>query len=273
MHSLISGKTKFLGLIADPVAQARTPDMANTLLEQRHQFGDFVLLPLQVSTQGIVPVVDALRQIQNFSGAVISMPHKTAIVELIDELTPEAALVGAVNVIRRNMDGRLIGTMLDGEGFVAGLQAAGYCVPGTHCVLAGAGGAASAIAFALAKHGCASLCIINRTSSRAEALAERVRSAFPRISVTTEATAAHFDIAINATSLGMRDCDELPFTSALIGRTRLVAECVITPEMTPLLELAAQQGKAIHTGVPMLAAQMELMLEFMGAAQVSRPHP
>lgn len=268
MSSLISGRTKLLGLIADPVAQARTPGMANTLLEQQHQFGDFVLLPLHVSAQGIIPVVDALRQIQNFSGAVVSMPHKSTIVELIDELTAEAALAGAVNVIRRDVDGRLIGTMLDGEGFVAGLQAAGHPIHGTRCVLAGAGGAASAIAFALAKHGCASLCIINRTRSKAEALAERVRLAFPQLSVTTEAAStAHFDMAVNATSLGMHDCDELPFTSALIDRVGLVAECVIAPEMTPLLELAAKQGKAIHTGVPMLEAQLGLMLEFMGAAQ------
>lgn len=272
MSSLINGRTKFLGLIADPVAQARTPGMANALLEQQHQFGDFVLLPLHVSAQGIIPVVEALRQIQNFSGAVVSMPHKSTIVELLDELTAEAALVGAVNVIRRNVDGQLTGTMLDGEGFVAGLQAAGHRIPGTHCVLAGAGGTASAIAFALAKHGCASLCIINRTSSKAVALAERVRLAFPQIPVTTEAdSAAHFDIAINATSLGMRDSDELPFTSALVDRARLVAECVIAPEMTPLLHLAAKQGKTIHTGVPMLVAQIGLMLEFMGVVQPGKP--
>lgn len=265
MSSPITGNTRILALIADPIVQARTPGMANALLEQRQLLGKFVLLPMHVSAQGIIPVVDALRQIKNFSGAVVSMPHKSAIVELIDELTLEARLVGAVNVIRRNADGRLIGTILDGEGFVTGLLSAGHRVSAARCLLAGAGGAASAIAFALAKHGCASLCITNRTHARAEALASRIQLAFPHISISTEPDPSqNFDIAINATPLGMQPNDELPFSSALIDRSTLLAECVIAPEMTPLLEFAASKGKLIHTGVPMLAGQMRLMLDFMG---------
>jgi len=92
-------------------------------------------------------------------GAFVSMPHKAAIVPLLDELTPEARLVGAVNVVRRAADGRLIGTVLDSEGFVAGLRSAGHEVAGASYLLMGAGGAAAAIAFALAAHGCASLTI------------------------------------------------------------------------------------------------------------------
>src|SRR6185436_9805369 len=100
--------------------------MANALLAERDRFGAFVLLPMQVPAGGLEEVVAAVRRIENFGGAIVSMPHKGAIVPLLDELTPEARLVGAVNVIRRDAAGRLAGTALDGEGFVAGLRACGH---------------------------------------------------------------------------------------------------------------------------------------------------
>jgi hypothetical protein len=78
----------------------------------------------------------ALRHVGNFAGAIVSMPHKMAVVDLLDELT-QARLVGAVNVICRRADGRLVGTILDGEGFVGGLRA-GHRVAGARCLLAGA---------------------------------------------------------------------------------------------------------------------------------------
>jgi shikimate dehydrogenase len=266
MLSSITGNTKILGVIADPVSQARTPAMANALFGERGRWGVFVMLPMHVSAEGFPAFIAGLRALKNFGGAVVSMPHKVVAAHLVDELTPEARLVGAVNVVRRNPDGRLIGTMLDGEGFVAGLAGAGYRVKGTHILLVGAGGAASAIAFALAKHGCASLCIQNRTPERASALSARVSHAYPQVEISTEVHSnCHYDIAINATSLGMTPNDELPIAKPLIRHCDRVAECVIAPEMTPLLQEASGQGKVIHTGVPMLAAQMNLMLAFMGA--------
>lgn len=261
----ISGGTRLLALIADPVVQARSPAMANARLRERGQFGAFALLPMQVSALALADVVTALRQTQNFAGAVVSMPHKSAIVPLLDEVTPEARLVGAVNVVRRTAEGRLIGTILDGEGFVAGLRSAGHVVEGAACLLVGAGGAASAIAFALAQHGCASLTIRNRTAAKAAALAARLRQASPSAPVRSgDDDCQGYDIAINATSLGMKPDDALPMSSDLVEKSALIAECVIAPEMTPLLVLAREKGRAIHTGVPMLAAQMDLMLRFMG---------
>ncbi len=261
----ITGATTILGLIADPVIRARSPAMANALLERWGRSAACVLVPMQVAAEGLAACVAALRHVKNFGGAIVSMPHKTAIVELLDELTPEARRVGAVNVIRRYPDGRLAGTILDGEGFVGGLAREGHPVTDAHCVLAGAGGAASAVAFALAKHGCASLCIVNRTAAKAEDLAARVRSAFPALRVATDAASFHrIDIAVNATSLGMQPHDALPFPDSVIAHAALIAECVIAPEMTRLLQTARRHGKAIHTGVPMLEAQLEMLLRFMG---------
>ena len=121
----ITGRTRLLAIIADPVAGTQSPVMVNDVLQKRGLFGAFVLLPMQVGPDGLGPTIRALRHIRTFAGAIVSMPHKSAIVPLLDELTPEAQLAGAVNVIRRTPAGRLLGTDLDGEGFVAGLRSAG----------------------------------------------------------------------------------------------------------------------------------------------------
>ena len=263
----ITGATTLLGLIADPLIKARSPAMANALLQRWGRSDEYVLAPMNVAAGGLAEFVSALRHLRSFGGAIVSMPHKTTIVQLLDELTPDARLVGAVNVIHRRANGELVGTILDGEGFVGGLVREGHRVDGAHCLLAGAGGAASAVAFALAKHGANSLCIVNRTQAKAEELARRVGAAFPSVRVGTQpASMPRIDIAVNGTSLGMHPGDALPFDEAVIGRSALVAECVVAPEMTQLLEIARQRGRAIHTGVPMLEAQLEMLLRFMGVA-------
>jgi shikimate 5-dehydrogenase len=125
-------------------------------------------------------------------------------------MSSEAQLVGAANVIRREADGHLVGAAFDGEGFVTGLRSAGHEVRGKTCFMVGAGGAA-AIAFALAKYGCKSLTISNRTESKAASLASRVREACPQVQVQLESISeSGYDFAINATSLGMKPNDELP---------------------------------------------------------------
>jgi shikimate dehydrogenase len=261
----ITGRTRLLALIADPVDQARSPSMANAILQQNGQFGSFVLVPMHVPPDALGQVMAALRSIGNFAGAIVSMPHKSAIVPMLDELSADAQMVGAVNVVRRSGDRRLLGAVLDGEGFVAGLRLAGHKIRGASCLLIGAGGAGAAIAFALAKHGCGSLTIQNRTASKAMSLSARVRQAFPAVPVqSSDSGVDSYDILINATSLGMRTDDELPVPEDVLERSALVAECVVAPEMTRLLQLAQARGRSIHTGVPMLTAQMDLMLRFMG---------
>lgn len=263
----VSGATRILGLVADPVVQARSPAMATALLRRHGRFGAFVLVPMETPAGALGDVVVGLRRIGNFAGAIVSMPHKTAIAPLLDELTPAAQQVGAVNVVRRAHDGRLVGTVLDGEGFVAGLAAAGHVVARRRCLLAGAGGAAAAIAVALAEHGAAALTIVNRTVAKAEALAVRVRAAHPGVVVEAVGAADEhrdWDLAINATSLGMRPDDAVPFSDAVLAHVAVVAECVVAPETTRLLARARELGRTIHGGLPMLRAQMELMLRFMG---------
>lgn len=261
---MITGTTELLALIADPVVRARTPGLVNEALAARGC--DAVLVALRVPASGLADVVRAWRAIESFRGAVVSMPHKEAIVPLLDALTPDATAVGAVNTVRREPDGRLVGTTLDGEGFVGGLRDAGVVVAGRSFFLAGAGGAAAAIAYALGKHGAARLTLHNRTAARADALAARLTAAWPALQVARAATPdpAGHDVAINATALGMDPADPPPFPVHGLARDAVVAEVIAAHEETALLRAAAAHGARVHPGRAMLVAQVGLILDFIG---------
>ncbi|MFT2098725.1 shikimate dehydrogenase family protein [Marinomonas sp. 2405UD66-6] len=261
----ITGKSKLLAIIGDPIFQVKTPIMANERLAELGCLGQYVLMPMEVHSSDLIRCVEGLRKIKNFSGAVITMPHKKAIVPLLDDIMPEAEIVGAVNTVFYHANGRLQGTILDGEGFVHGLINEGYTVSGSHCVLADAGGAASAIAFSLLKQGCDRLYVQNRTQAKAIELVKRLKRTFPEKNIQAYVPDNQmFDIAINGTKLGMSEEDDLPFSESIIQRSNLIAECVLAPDMTKLLMTAKASGKQIHKGKHMLQAQLDLMLRFMG---------
>ncbi|MFE0752480.1 shikimate dehydrogenase family protein [Inquilinus sp. NPDC058860] len=260
----ITGHTRIFGILADPIHHVKTPEVMNALLD-RHGV-DGVLVPFHVAPDGLARLVDGLRAQRNFGGFIATVPHKPAMLALCDEVTPQAQHIGAVNCVRRETDGRMVGAMLDGTGFVAALRASGLEPQGLRAYLAGAGGAASAIAFALAEAGLRHLTIANRTRDKAEALAARLRDAHPGLSVGTDAdsVAAH-DLVVNATSLGLRPGDPPPLDLSRIEHRQFVAEAIMDPAETPLLAAAAAKGCRVQPGLPMLEAQITLMARHMGA--------
>jgi shikimate dehydrogenase len=240
---------------------------------------DGVMVPMHVHPEGFAALVDGLRRMQNLDGFIVTVPYKTAMPAYCDELTPAARQVGAVNIVRRHDDGRMTGGILDGDGFVAGLRGAGFDPSGLSAYLAGAGGAACAIAFALLQAGVSRLTIANRTAARARALVERLAIAFPgtTISTGTEDPSGH-DLVINATSLGLREDDPLPLDAGHLSANQIVAEIIMKPVRTRLLLAASERGCRLQYGEPMLAAQIELMAAFMGvplpvAAPGAAPRP
>ena len=259
----ITGRTRLYAIVGDPIAQVKTPQAINQILAQRGLDG--VLMPLHVAPPAFANLVTALRGIKNFGGMVVTVPHKTAMAALCDAISPAAAAVGAVNVVRREADGRLVGDILDGQGFCAGLRQHGIAVEGQSAYLAGAGGAAHAIAFALADAGVARLTIYNRSAARAEAMIARLATYRPDLKVRLgTANPAGHDLVINATSLGMAAGDALSFRADELTADQLVAEIIMQPALTPLLAAARARGCRIHFGAPMLACQVGLMADFMG---------
>ncbi len=260
----ITGHTRLVVILAHPVGHLRTPSAMNAHFAATGQ--DAVLVPVHVLPEDLAGTVSALRGMRNLAGIIVTVPHKESIVRLCDALTPEAEIVGAVNAVVRGVDGRLLGAQFDGEGFVAGLHAAGHVVAGRRIWMAGAGGAAAGIGFALMRHCAASLAVHNRTVARAEALVTRLRAAYPGRDITVASpNPAGFDIAVNATSLGMQPGDALPLDPAGLAPPLLAAEVVMDPEVTPFLAAAAERGCAIHFGLPMLTEQVTILARFVFA--------
>ncbi len=272
-YETFSGQTESLTVIGDPIRQARSPQMINAILAERG-LDHMVMVPLLVTARNLASVIGGLRGLENFRGSIVTMPHKETVVALLDALSPESRQTDTGNVLRRYSHGQLGGTMLDGEGFVAGLRREGYEVAGKRIFLAGAGGVASGIAFALGKHGAAAITLHNRTRRRAEQLAERVKAAWPSLPVAVgDASPSGSEIAINGTSLGMKDDDPMPMDPSGLAPGMLAADVVIRREATPFLAEAARRGCAAHDGLPMLAGQMDLMIEFMLSEESGAPTP
>jgi shikimate dehydrogenase len=259
----ISGRTRLFGIVADPVGHVRTPQAFNARFAAQGK--DAVLVPFHVAPAGLATMFAAFRVMRNFGGAIVTVPHKSAAVDLCDEVSESGRVVGAVNTIRRDADGRIAGDMFDGEGFVEGLRQEGIEPRGLTAHLSGVGGAGSAIAFALARAGVAHLTLANRTLRKAEELVERLRTLVPGIDVRVgTASPAGHQLVVNATSLGLRDADPLPLDVAALTPDMTVAEIIMIPEQTRLIAEARRRGCRVQLGRHMLDAQLHLMAQFMG---------
>ena len=266
----ISGHTRLYAIVGDPIAQVKTPQGINALLAERGIAA--VLVPFHVAAPDFSAFVASLRRLQNFGGMVVTVPHKTAMASLCDAISPAAAAVGAVNVVRRETNGRLMGEILDGQGFVAGLQQQGVTVAGHSAYLAGAGGAAHAIAFALADAGLARLTIYNRSPAKVDAMRMRLAGYRPSMAVQAGTLdASGHRLVINATSLGMQAGDALPLSTDTLSADQTVADIIMQPALTPLLAAAQAKGCSVQFGAPMLACQIALMADFMGIPNQATP--
>ena len=259
----MDGNTIVLATVGDPVAQVQTPVRMPELFAARGINATWVPLHITPANLAVLPAM--LRGIENFHGCSVTVPHKMAMLALVDRATPRAVLSAGLNLVRREADGTLTGDMVDGLGFVAGLAEAGHSVRGKSAWLVGAGGAGAAIAAALCEAGVARLWVQDADPPRARLVADRLAPAFPAIQVlAVQAPPAAPDFAINATPLGLRPDDPLPFFVAGLPDNAVVCDIVMKPAITPLLRSAGARGLAIHPGAPMLTAQMPLYLEFFG---------
>lgn len=260
---MITGHTKLYGIVANPIHHIKTPQEMNRLFGEISHDG--VLVPFHVLPDNLALFMDSLRGMENLGGMIVTVPHKVPILALCDRLEGDAADIGAVNVIRREADGALVGAMMDGKGFVGGLRAAGIEVAGMDICQLGAGGAGAAVAFALAEAGARRLNIVNRSEAKAQDLARRIAARYPVTQVTTgPAETTSRDMIVNTTSLGMKEGDPLPIDDTAFHDGQIVAEVIMQPEITPILALAQQKGARTHPGRPMLREQVRLMARHLG---------
>lgn len=251
---------QFLGIFGYPLAHALSPVIQQAALDHYAMPVRYHAWPVRSSE--LAGRVEGLRQAE-YLGANITIPHKEAVLAMLDELDPSAAEVGAVNTIVKR-DGMLHGHNTDVTGFMASLkELGGFDARGKRVLVLGAGGAARAAVFGLANEGVGVLAIANRTVERAQALAGELSGkvevlVLPLAGPDLDDNVSSVDLIVNCTSMGMRHGGSegvSPLDDAAIPKSALVYDMVYTPAQTPLLAQAREAGAKTVGGLPMLVYQ------------------
>lgn len=255
----ITGKARLAGVLGWPVGHSKSPLLHNFWFE-RHGL-DGVYVPLPVAPADLASVVRALPRM-GFLGCNVTLPHKAAMLDLVDAVDPLAAAIGAVNTVLVGDEGRLTGCNTDGLGFLAHLDASvpDWRASTQRVVLVGAGGAARALAFTFLAGGIAELALVNRTPERAAALVARLGDSAGACVAAPPWSERHHalegaDLLVNTTSLGMVGQPVLDLDLAALPAKAIVADIVYTPLATPLLAEARRRGHRTVDGLGMLLHQ------------------
>lgn len=247
-----------VGIIGYPVAHSLSPRMHNAAFAADEL--DYVYVPMQVHPNRLPEAVEGLRALR-FRGFNITMPHKQAIVPLLDEMDATARLANAVNTVVID-DGKMKGANTDGAGFVQACKEAGTELNGKKVLILGAGGAAAAIAVEVLREGISSLYLVNRSYGRAENLSRALKNidAGFRIKVypidVLPQVSDEVDIVVNATYLGMHEGDPLPIPLQVLREGKTVGDAVyLQGRETELIRRAREQGARVVPGASMLLHQ------------------
>ncbi len=257
----ISGKTRYCGVIGDPIEHTASPAMHNAVFKKLGL--DYVYLPFRVKREELGKAIEGMRAL-NIRGLNVTIPHKVAVIPFLDELDGLARKIGAVNTIV-NDDGVLTGYNTDATGFRQALLERGIEPMGKKVVILGAGGASRAISFILAEQG-ANLTILNRTPDKARQCASMFSQREVRALELNRENLVEVlekaDILINATSVGMTpNIDETPVPFNLLKPDLTVFDIVYNPIKTRLLREAEEAGAKTISGLDMLLWQGALAFE------------
>lgn len=265
MEKRISGHTGLLALIGSPVSHSGSPAMYNYSFQKLGL--DYAYVAFDVKENGVKAALDAMRLFK-MRGMNVTMPNKTEAMRHMDELSPAAQIMGAVNVIV-NEDGKLKGYNTDGEGFVNNLKDHGVDIVGKKLIVAGGGGAATAIQVQCALDGARAIAIFNKKDGffeRTLATAEKIKNAVPNCEVQVfdiddeeklREEIADGDIFINATVVGMKPMDDQSIIKdvSMLRSDLVVVDIVYNPEETKLLREAKAAGCTCVGGKGMLVWQ------------------
>jgi shikimate dehydrogenase len=265
---MIDGKTKLIAHTGYPTETFKSPMIYNPYFAA--QGINAAVIPMGCKAEDYPSFLKLVFRLSNVAGALITMPHKVTTLDLVDEATVSARIAGACNGVKIDERGVMIGDMFDGEGFVRGLLRNGRKAEGASVLVAGAGGVGSAIAASLAKAGVSKLGLYDASASSMNALADRLKAHYPKLDVRTGSNdPAGYDIVVNATPLGMKKDDPLPFDVTRIAPSTFVGEVVMKQEITPFLAAVRAKGCDYQIGTDMLFEQIPAYLEFFGFGTVT----
>ena len=255
----VNYKAELVGVLGNPVAENPTGVM------QEAAFAALGLnwryLTMEVKPENLADAMRGVRAL-GMRGINLTIPHKVAVMALLDDIAPDAKVIGAVNTVYREGD-RLIGTNTDGKGFLRGLRDEAHIDPkGKRVAVLGAGGAARAITFELAFAGASELIVINRSEERGRQLVEALREDTAAVIEfvpwsSTYVVPSAIDILVNATSIGLYpDVEMMPHVSLDQARSDLfVCDVIPNPPNTRLMQLSRARGLRTLNGLSMLVHQ------------------
>jgi len=256
-HTLThTGNTRLAGVIGWPVSHSLSPRIHGFWLRELGIDGAYV--PFPVKPEAVEEAITGLAAL-GLAGANVTVPHKEAVIPIMDDLDRTARRLGAVNTIVVGDDGRLVGHNSDGYGFLENLKtnAPDWSADLGPAVVLGAGGAARAIVGALIDAGVPEIRLMNRTRSRAESIAEDFGE--PGIKVgdwnTLPAYLGDAAVLVNTTSLGMKGQPPLAIDLAQLPPDAVVNDIVYAPLATDLLKTARERGNIVVDGLGMLLHQ------------------
>ncbi|NHO33403.1 shikimate dehydrogenase family protein [Acetobacter fallax] len=260
----IDGNTKIYPIVGDPVSQVKSPQGMSEGFRERGI--NALCIPAHVCPNDFPLFGQMLLSMQNVPGFIATIPHKFATHDLCRVLSPRADILGAANVARRLPDGGWYGDMLDGEAFLQALRNAGAKPEGASALLTGAGGAGSAIAYALLNAGVTELGIYDPDPERLENLIRRLEhggmTAQAHVRAVSSPDAHGFSLVCNASPAGMKPDDPLPVPRESLQADMVVGDVITEPVVTPLIAAALEKGCHTATGIDMFHFVRDFMLDF-----------
>ena len=252
-----------LGIIGDPIKQVKSPA---TFGEYFRLHGiNAVMVPLHVESDDFERVLEGLRGVKNFGGAVVTIPHKYEAYKMAFLKGPMALATGTANVLVPLGEDQWSAEMLDGVGLIYALRRRNIATTDMRTLVVGAGGAGTAIAMALQELGqVASIGISDTDTKRAETLVAKLKDA-----EIVDPDPEIYQLVVNASPVGMGS-NEIPLDAAAFSPGTIVCDAIMHPPKTRLLEKAEQKGCVIVEGLEMLHGQVEPIVRFMGLVPYSR---
>ena len=259
----IDGNTELIAHIGYPTHSFKSPLIYNPYFQKEGI--NALVVPMGCKAEHYPAFLKSVFQLTNIRGALITMPHKVTTLALLDDVTSTVKVAGACNAVKLDQNGRLVGDMFDGAGFVRGVQRKGFVLTHKRVLVVGTGGVGSAIAASLAAENIKAISLFDVNMQSCEDLAQRLKHEYPKIEVCTGSNDPEgHDLVVNATPMGMNEGDPLPLDVSKISPDTFVGEVVMRTEMTAFLLAAQNRGCRVQVGSDMLFEQIPAYLEYFG---------
>ncbi|WP_185961538.1 shikimate dehydrogenase [Telmatospirillum sp. J64-1] len=247
-------------MLGHPIRQARTPEVFNRRMAE--QGVDVVNVPVDLLETGLDAFFAMLRAMENCVGCIITYPYKQRAFAAASTVSVQSAFLEACNILKREADGSLSGSISDGQGYLEALRRNGISPRGKDVLLVGAGGAGAAIAYALAQAGIARLVIVELDAERQRKLADKLSEAFPGLEVLAAPPQDfRYELLCNASPAGMSGDTSMPYPLDRLGPEAIVTDIVPYPAETPWVQAAKARGLRTQTGPEMVDGQLDIIIK------------